>query len=110
MYFEFKTISELIGDGYYRQQTEFTLEELSQYDGKNGKPAYVAIGGIAYDLSNEATWGEGTHFGLTAGKDLTEEVKSYHGTSKILDKLPKVGVLKSSNRENSGYTNKSAAE
>ncbi|PRR83455.1 hypothetical protein CLVI_10040 [Clostridium vincentii] len=31
IYFDFKTINELIGDNYYREQKEFTLEELSQY-------------------------------------------------------------------------------
>lgn len=105
IYFDFKTIEELIGDYYYRQQKEFTLEELAQSDGKNGKPAYIAVGGIVYDVSNEPTWAEGAHFGLIAGKDLTEEFQSCHGTSKILDKFPKVGTLKSSNRDNTAYTN-----
>lgn len=93
IYFDFKTIEELIGDNYYREQ-KFTLEDLAQYDGKNEKPTYIAVGGIVYNVSNEPTWAEGAHFGLIAGKDLTEEFKSCHGTSKILDKLPKVGILK----------------
>ncbi|AWK52058.1 cytochrome b5 [Clostridium beijerinckii] len=98
-YFDFKTISELIGDNYYRQQKEFTLEELAQYDGSNGKPAYVAIDGIVYDLSKEPTWAGGTHFGYAAGQNLTDEFKSCHGTS-TLKNLPKVGVLTVNNSRN----------
>ena len=111
IHFDFKTIQELIGDNtYYREQREFTLEELSQYDGKNGKPAYVAVGGIVYDVSSEPTWAGGAHFGLTAGKDLTEQFNSCHGSAKILNKLPKVGILKKGNRGNSIYTSRSPVE
>ena len=100
IYFDFKTINELIGDNCYREQKEFTLEELSQYDGSNGKPAYVAIEGIVYDLSKESTWAGGTHFGLTAGKDLTEQFNSCHGMIKILNSVPKVGILTENNDKN----------
>ena len=48
IYFDFKTINELIEDNYHRQQNEFTLNELSHYYGSNGKPAYVAVEGIVY--------------------------------------------------------------
>ena len=72
---------------------EFTIEELAYYDGSSGKPAYVAINGVIYDVSVEAVWGGGTHFGLYAGKDLTSEFQSCHGQNGILDNLTKVGVL-----------------
>lgn len=112
IYLDIKTIREITGNGYYRQPKEFTLEgfsqydesnrqpreftleELSQYDGSNGKPAYVAVDGIVYDLSNEKAWAGGTHFGIVAGKDSTEEFKSCHGNNKILSNLPRVGILK----------------
>ena len=93
IYFDFKTINELTGSNYYRQEKEFTLEELSQYTGGNGKPAYVAIEGIVYDISNSKAWGGGTHFGLTAGQDLTSEFNSCHGIIDILTNAPKVGIL-----------------
>ena len=74
---------------------EFTLEELSTYNGSNGKPAYVAINGVVHDLSKVTAWGGGTHFGLYAGKDLSTEFKECHqGMQLILDMLPQVGVLK----------------
>ena len=42
-------------------QREFTLEELATYDGSMGRPAYVAVNGIVYDVSLEKTWGGATH-------------------------------------------------
>ncbi|MCY6960242.1 cytochrome b5 domain-containing protein [Clostridium brassicae] len=79
---------------YYRQTKEFTLSELAQYDGTMGNPAYVAVNGIVYDVSNISKWKGGTHYGLTAGKDLSSEFEICHGVSKKLEKLPKVGILK----------------
>lgn len=93
IYFDFITIREILGDKYYRQEKQFTLEELSQYDGTGGKPAYVAVQGIVYDVSREATWGGGTHFGLRAGKDLTAQFQSCHGMMQILSRLPKIGTM-----------------
>lgn len=77
-----------------RQNAEITSKELSTFDGMEGRPAYVAVNGIIYDVSNEATWGGASHFGLMAGKDLTPQFNSCHGMIGILSKLPKVGVLK----------------
>lgn len=75
------------------QQSTFTIEELAQYDGAEGRPAYVAVKGIVYDVSREATWGGGTHFGLYAGKDLTNQFEGCHGMEVILARLSRVGVL-----------------
>lgn len=74
-------------------QITFTLQELSRYDGKGGNPAYVAVNGIVYDVTNNAAWAAATHFGLTAGKDLTNEFASCHGGQPILSKLKVVGRL-----------------
>lgn len=75
-------------------QNEFTSEELAAFDGSHGKPAYVAVNGNVYDMSKEAVWGGGTHFGLYAGKDLTPQFMACHkGMVEILTKLPKVGTL-----------------
>jgi membrane-associated progesterone receptor component len=74
-------------------QTTFTLQELSRFDGKDGNPAYVAVNGIVYDITNNAAWAAATHFGLTAGKDLTNEFASCHAGQPILNKLKVVGKL-----------------
>lgn len=92
IYFEFISIEELM-EQCYREQMQFTLSELAQYNGSNGKPAYVAINDIVYDVSKEIIWSGGKHFNLMAGKDLTKEFYSCHGMSEILTKLNKVGLL-----------------
>lgn len=75
-------------------QRTFTIEELAYYDGKNGRPAYVAVNGIVYDVTNNRAWAAATHFGLTAGKDYTQEFASCHaGQQSILATLPVVGRL-----------------
>lgn len=74
---------------------EFTIIELAKYDGESGNPAYVAVDGVVYDVSVSSAWGGGTHFGLYSGKDLTTEFKSCHNMMGILNKLPKVGIIKS---------------
>lgn len=73
---------------------ELTLEELSQYNGKNGNPAYVAVDGVIYDVSESSRWADGEHNGFSAGNDLTEEIKnvSPHGTS-TLSRMPVVGKI-----------------
>jgi len=76
-------------------EKQFTLEELAKYNGSNGKPSYIAVEGIVYDVSLSLPWGGGTHFGVYAGKDLTKEFKRCHNQNiKILESLPKVGQLK----------------
>ena len=74
----------------------FTLEELSTYNGQNGVPAYVAVDGVVYDVSNAGAWRKGQHNGFIAGKDLTDEIKevSPHGV-KNLEGIPVVGTLAS---------------
>ena len=71
----------------------FTLQDLLRFDGKNGNPAYVAINGTVYDVTDNAAWAAATHFGLKAGDDLTNEFESCHAGQPILSKLKVVGRL-----------------
>lgn len=88
-------VKKLMKHSKFRQnEKQFTLEELSKYNGTNGMPAYAAVNGIVYDFSLVPAWGGGTHFGVYAGKDLTKEFNACHeGGAKILEGIPKVGVL-----------------
>lgn len=70
-----------------------TLSELAEYDGKDGRPAYVTVDGVIYDVSNSRLWANGEHNGFQAGRDLTQEIQgSPHGPS-TLSRMPKVGEL-----------------
>ena len=73
---------------------ELTLDQLKQYDGKNGNPAYVAVDGVIYDVTNVSQWKNGEHNGYSAGNDLTDIIKnkSPHGV-KQLKGIPVVGKL-----------------
>ena len=71
-----------------------TLDELKKYNGQNGMPAYIAVDGVIYDVTNVPQWQNGTHHGFNAGNDLTDAIKSSspHGVSK-LQGVPVVGKL-----------------
>lgn len=76
-----------------RLKVELTLEELKAFDGRDGRPAYVAVSGIIYDVTESAAWENGAHAGLQAGADVTVEAEaSPHGIA-VLDKVVQVGVL-----------------
>lgn len=98
-YFDFRTIDELLKEdcNFYRKQKEFTLDELSQYDGKNGRRAYVAIEGIVYDVSNELIFRKVKNIGVIAGKDLTELFDFYYRMNQIINKAPKIGIIDDNN-------------
>lgn len=73
---------------------ELTLDELKAYDGTNGNPAYIAIDGKIYDVTDIPNWNGGNHNGFKAGNDLTKEMKeiSPHGVSK-LQLVEEVGII-----------------
>lgn len=72
----------------------FTLETLAEYDGKEGRPAYVAVDWLVYDFTDLGRWSGGTHNGYEAGQDLTEALRevSPHG-DRVLSRAPVVGTL-----------------
>lgn len=69
----------------------FTAEELAKYNGQNGAPAYVAVDGNVYDVSNVATWRNGKHHGNLAGHDVSAAIRRSLHMKKVLDGLPVVG-------------------
>ena len=76
------------------EELEMTLEELAEFDGTNGKKAYVAVDGIIYDVTDSEFWKNGAHNGFQAGRDLTKEIKeiSPHGV-KNLERVERVGKI-----------------
>jgi predicted heme/steroid binding protein len=72
---------------------EFTLEDLKQYDGREGRKAYVAYRGMVYDVTESSMWPDGDHEGMhTAGADLTEAHDDAPHDVHVVD-FPEVGTL-----------------
>jgi predicted heme/steroid binding protein len=81
----------------------FTLKDLAKYNGKNGKPAYVAYNRRVYDVTNSFLWKDGRHQVLhNAGTDLTTAIKQAPHGRDILAKFPMVGILQEAGTHGSG--------
>lgn len=70
---------------------QFTAETLAQYNGKDGQPAYIAVNGLVYDVTNHKSWKNGEHHGFSAGQDLTDAFQEEHRAA-VLRKLPVMGT------------------
>lgn len=72
----------------------FTLEELAQFDGKDGRPVYVAYKGKVVDVSGSKIWKGGRHMNRhDAGHDLTADLAQAPHPEDRLERYPQVGVL-----------------
>lgn len=76
-------------------QLTLTKEQLSTYNGQNGQPAYVAVDGVIYDVTNIPQWQGGQHNGHVAGTDISAEFKTLSAsqTQRMLQGVPIVGKL-----------------
>ena len=76
---------------------DFTIAELAQWDGTEGRPAYIAFNGKIYDVTASKLWKDGNHVKKhLAGFELTNAMKQApHGADR-LDSLPVIGTLISS--------------
>ncbi|RJP78819.1 MAG: cytochrome B5 [Candidatus Zixiibacteriota bacterium] len=72
----------------------FTWNELRQYDGLGGRPAYISYKGLVYDVTGSEMWPAGRHQNRhSAGDDLTALLpQSPHGEDVIL-RFPVVGRM-----------------
>jgi predicted heme/steroid binding protein/uncharacterized membrane protein len=79
---------------------DITVDQLSHFDGKDGRPAYIAYKGIIYDMTNSRFWKKGAHMVKhLAGTDLTQALATApHGEDKVLA-MPQVGMLVASDRK-----------
>jgi predicted heme/steroid binding protein/uncharacterized membrane protein len=77
---------------------EYTLQELSEYNGEDGKPAYVGHDGNVYDVSASKFWKSGLHMRRhKAGTDLSTDIQAAPHGAEALDNFTQVGTLKKDN-------------
>ncbi|AGR63634.1 cytochrome b5 domain-containing protein [Limosilactobacillus reuteri] len=72
----------------------FTHNELAQYNGQEGRPAYIGVRGNVYDVSEVPEWKGAEIHGNVFGHDLSDityqqAAKKYSPVSK----LPIIGKL-----------------
>ncbi|MGD8833360.1 MAG: cytochrome b5 domain-containing protein [Desulfobacteraceae bacterium] len=74
---------------------EFTQAQLSQYDGRDGNPIYIAHKGNVYDVSESKLWRGGRHMKRhNAGGDLTTDIQAAPHDPAVLERFPQVGTLR----------------
>ena len=72
----------------------FTEEALAEYNGKNGKPVYIAHDGKVYDVSESKLWKTGLHMKRhESGQDLTMDIQAAPHEPEVLERFSQVGEL-----------------
>jgi predicted heme/steroid binding protein len=71
-----------------------SLDELKKNDGQSGRPAYVALNGKVYDVSDSPMWIDGDHLAEhMAGADLSSEIDGAQHDESVLENVRYVGTL-----------------
>jgi predicted heme/steroid binding protein/uncharacterized membrane protein len=74
---------------------EFDPETIRQFDGKEGRPVYVAHEGRVFDVTGSKLWKTGLHMNRhAAGRDLTADLEAAPHGAEMLDRYPQVGILR----------------
>jgi predicted heme/steroid binding protein len=73
---------------------EYSKEEIAQFDGTEGRKAYICYHGKIYDVSESPFFVDGQHFQHKVGLDLSEElIDAPHG-EEVFEEVPLVGRLR----------------
>lgn len=88
-------------------RSEMTEEELSYFDGMEGRRAYFAYQGKIYDATDSNLWRNGNHMARhNAGMDLTSVLsQAPHGEDKVFS-IPIVSSLVASANPSGGFDHK----
>lgn len=71
-----------------------TRQELTHYDGREGRKAYAAVNGKVYDFTASKLWPGGDHQGQhQAGTDLTEALRQAPHVRAVIERFPVVDEL-----------------
>jgi predicted heme/steroid binding protein/uncharacterized membrane protein len=74
---------------------EFDLESLKEFNGKEGKPVYIAHRGKVFDVTGSKFWKTGLHMKRhPSGTDLTADMGAAPHGPEFLERFPQVGILK----------------
>jgi predicted heme/steroid binding protein/uncharacterized membrane protein len=74
---------------------EIDKKDLTENDGKEGKPAYVAVNGKVYDVTESKMWKNGLHMNRHhAGEELTEALGAAPHSDEVLNRFKQVASLK----------------
>ncbi|MGD0056553.1 MAG: cytochrome b5 domain-containing protein [Methanomassiliicoccales archaeon] len=72
----------------------FTKKELAEFNGRNGKPTYVAVNGKVYDVTKSEQWEDGEHqYMHNAGQDQSDAISDAPHDPDVLERYPVVGAL-----------------
>jgi len=76
------------------EEKTYTREQLARFDGREGRPAYIAYRGMVYDVTESFLWKKGSHQVLhQAGEDLTEALDTAPHGEDLLERVPVIGKL-----------------
>jgi predicted heme/steroid binding protein/uncharacterized membrane protein len=79
---------------------EFAPEELSQFDGEEGRPVYILHQDRVFDVTNSKLWKGGLHMRRHhAGTDLTVDIKAAPHSTEVLERYPQVGIIRKAKEE-----------
>ncbi|MBN2083310.1 hypothetical protein JW859_14020 [bacterium] len=80
--------------GQTGEQRRFTPAELAEYDGKDGRSAYVAYKGKVYDVTQSKLWRNGLHVRAHhAGEDLTDNMLAAPHDDDVMERFKAVGIV-----------------
>jgi predicted heme/steroid binding protein/uncharacterized membrane protein len=79
---------------------DITPEQLAQFDGKEGRPAYIGYKGMIYNVTASRFWRNGAHMVKhLAGNDLTDALRNApHAEDKVLA-MQQIGMLVTTDRK-----------
>jgi predicted heme/steroid binding protein/uncharacterized membrane protein len=79
---------------------DYTFQELAEQNGKDGRPALVAVDRKVYDVSASKRWAHGTHMKRhQAGQDLSDDIKAAPHGLEVFDRVALVGKYVEPSRE-----------
>lgn len=77
----------------FASTTYFTPDELSVYNGQEGRAAYIAVDGVVYSVTTSNAWVNGGHHGYMSGQDLSMYIEQPSLGRSVVSGCPVVGRL-----------------